>query len=36
VGGAVASGEHVVSAFAHGYWHRFFIDATALLMAVIF
>jgi hypothetical protein len=36
VAGAVASGEHVFAAFAHGHWHRFFIDATALLMAVAF
>ena len=36
VAGAVASGEHLFAAFAHGHWHRFFIDATALLMALAF
>lgn len=36
VAGAVASGEHVFAAFAQGHWHRFFIDATALTMAVAF
>ena len=36
VAGYLGSGEHLFAAFWHGHWHRFFIDATALVMAAGF
>ncbi|MDH5824987.1 PepSY-associated TM helix domain-containing protein [Luteimonas sp. RD2P54] len=36
VGGAIGSGDTLFAALVHGHWHRFFIDATALLMAAGF
>ena len=36
VAGYLGSGEHLFAAFWNGHWHRFFIDATALLMAAGF
>ncbi|MFT4179095.1 MAG: PepSY-associated TM helix domain-containing protein [Thermomonas sp.] len=32
----LGNGEHLFAAFARGHWHRFFVDATALLMALAF
>lgn len=29
-------GEHMFAAFAQGHWHRFFVDVTALVMALAF
>ena len=29
-------GEHLFTAFAEGHWHRFFIDAIALVMALAY
>lgn len=34
--GWLGSGEHLLAAFAHGHWHRFFVDAIALAMALVF
>ena len=34
--GWLGSGEHLFAAAAHGHWHRFGIDATALVMALAF
>lgn len=36
VAGWVGSGEHLFAAAVHGHWHRFLIDATALVMAAAF
>lgn len=36
VAGAIGSGEHLLAAFAHGHWHRFAVDAGALLFALAF
>ncbi|UBB25538.1 PepSY domain-containing protein [Pseudoxanthomonas japonensis] len=36
VAGYVASGEHLFTALGRGHWHRFFIDGTALAMALVF
>lgn len=34
--GYLGSGEHLLAALLHGHWHRFFIDGTAVLMALAF
>lgn len=34
--GYVGSGQHLLQAMLAGHWHRFFIDVTALLMALAF
>ncbi len=34
--GWLGSGEHLLAAAWHGHWHRFFVDATALAMALAF
>ncbi|TAL73347.1 MAG: PepSY domain-containing protein [Rhodanobacter sp.] len=34
--GWVGSGEHLFAAAWHGHWHRFFVDAVALLLACVY
>jgi uncharacterized iron-regulated membrane protein len=36
VAGWIGSGEHLFAAFAHGHWHRFFVDAVALALALAY
>ncbi len=36
VAGWIGSGEHLFAAFARGHWHRFFVDAIALVMALAY
>jgi uncharacterized iron-regulated membrane protein len=36
VAGWLGSGEHLFAAFAHGHWHRFFVDAVALALALAY
>lgn len=32
----IGSGEHLFAAFAHGHWHRFFVDTIALALAAVY
>lgn len=32
----IGSGEHLFAAFARGHWHRFFVDAVALILALAY
>lgn len=34
--GWIGAGEHLFAAFAHNHWHRFFVDAIALALAVAY
>lgn len=34
--GWIGSGEHLFAAAWHGHWHRFFVDAVALLLALVY